>query len=281
MRPLLRTCTALLLAAALASACGLVEKPGTLLADHVMVGTLLASPPVTLAAGADAGVTVPGQSAALVVFAQRAAGELTSAPQLISQARVTVGPVGGEAVALPPAGEGRYARTWSEDGADGGVPYTPGAAYTFAVVHDTQRFEGRVDDAPEREAIAELHPAAGFVALPAGSPLTLTRPPAPAGRERTLGFVTVVPVSGSGARGTPTWTNVPADPLALLQLVAAPAAWKQDRVTIPGEAFPERGATYLVTFHAVRSGGPATDNLFAGSALLVGTADVGAVRTND
>ena len=80
-------------------------------------------------------------------------------------------------------------------------------------------------------------------------------------------------------RGQPTYSNVPTSPLAFLSLVASPASFRTEQVTVPGTAFPAAASTYLVTFQAVRMGGAQSDNLFVGSALLAGTADVGVVRT--
>jgi hypothetical protein len=51
-------------------------------------------------------------------------------------------------------------------------------------------------------------------------------------------------------------------------------------VTIPGSAFPERDANYLILMQTARLGGPQTENLFIGSAILAGTADVGIVKTD-
>src|SRR5690606_7766437 len=98
---------------------------------------------------------------------------------------------------------------------------------------------GRVEQAPQLEEIAALHPPKGFIEHPAHTAFSFTRPPAPAGRERNLGFVTVFPVDESGGRGEPTWTNIPDDPLDMLLLVANPAKWKADTVVVPGSAFPE------------------------------------------
>ena len=108
---------------------------------------------------------------------------------------------------------------------------------------------------------------------------TFTRPPAQGGKERNLGFVSVFPVDQNGERGEPTWTNMPSKPLDFLKLVALPAKWKEDKVTIPGSAFPNADQTYLVVLQAVKLGGPESDNLFSGSALLAGTAEIGVVRT--
>jgi hypothetical protein len=115
--------------------------------------------------------------------------------------------------------------------------------------------------------------------MAANTELAFDRADPPSGQERTLGFVTVVPVSDSGQQGEPTYTNAPKTPLEFLKLVALPVDWKVKRVVIPGSAFPMSKQTYLVIFQSVRTGGPETENLFLGSALLAGTADIGVVRT--
>ena len=44
-------------------------------------------------------------------------------------------------------------------------------------------------------------------------------------------------------------------------------------------AFPHAATNYLLVFHSLKSGGPKSENLFTGSALLAGTADIGVLRT--
>jgi hypothetical protein len=127
-----------------------------------------------------------------------------------------------------------------------------------------------------------LHPAEGYVRHTANQGLTLQRPAVPAGKERTLGFVTVYPLGNDGSKGQPTYTNVPKEPLEFLEIVALPNeanAWKKSSITLPGSAFPQPGSNYLVVFQTAKTGGAESDNLFIGSALLVGTADVGMVHT--
>jgi argininosuccinate synthase len=56
-----------------------------------------------------------------------------------------------------------------------------------------------VTQVPEREEIAQFHPASGYIPLVAESKLTFNRPPLAAGqRQRPLGFVSVFPVALDG-----------------------------------------------------------------------------------
>lgn len=277
----------LLLSLSLAG-CDLEKTGNQLLAEKAMVGTLLATPPVTLyvgdmVGGPDAGspdagsVTVPGSTVAFVFFGERQGSNPGTPPSPIPDAAVRLQLPDGGVVALEPRGEGVYTR--ESGGEDAELRYAPHATYDFVAEVDGERFVGRVQDAPALESIPELHPAQGYVQLAAGQELLLTRAAVPAGAERTLGFVTVFPVSAEGQKGQPTYSNVPTTPLDFLLAVANPAELRTAQVLVPGTAFPAAGSTYLVSFQSVRMGGAESDNLFVGSALLAGTSDVGVVRT--
>lgn len=262
-----------------------------LLAEKVMVGTLLSTPDVDVSlyamAGGDAGtlpdggvpenerLTIPGQTAAFVFFATRD-GEQGS-PEPIADATVRIEVQNGSPIALDNKGVGTYSVT-SAFGDDGGVKYQNGATYNFVAVHEGNSHVGQVKDAPALERIAALHPAGGYVRHIANQGLTLTRP-SNGGKERTLGFVTVVPVSKNGDKGEPTYTNMPKEPLDFLQLVTSTGEWQRESLPIPGSAFPQKDSNYLVIFQTAQLGGPQSDNLFTGSTLLVGTADLGLVHT--
>jgi hypothetical protein len=268
-------------------ACDLGKTVDQISADTVMVGTLLSTPDVDFspeaAAGLDGGFaadggqsrfTIPGQTAAFMFLGTRK-GE-NAAPQGLTGATVTVQPQGGDAVTLTSDGAGAYSR--SSNG-DAKLIYKSGTNYNFTAVLNGERFEGSVENSPAQEKIAALHPLGGVVRISANTPLSFERAEPPSGQDRTVGFITVVPISDNGQQGQPTYTNVPTGPLEFLSLVAFPADYKQKAVNIPGTAFPMSKQTYLVTFQAVRTGGPDSSNLFLGSALLTGTADIGFVRT--
>jgi len=139
----------------------------------------------------------------------------------------------------PGGTDGEYSLTTAQDAT---LQYRSGVTYDFRAALGNETFTARVEQVPALELVNGLHPAAGYILQGAGQPLTLTRPPAPAGIERPLGFVTVVPVSRAG-KGAPTWSNVPETPLDFLRLYAMPGGWKSDDITIPGSAFPRRGST--------------------------------------
>lgn len=258
-----------------------------LTADTVMVGTLLTTPEVRISPAAflnvDTGtppqngegdLVLPAQTAAFVFIGTRD-GEGGS-PQGLSGATVTLRPQNGTGVELTPDGSGAYSRSVNGDDS---LKYQSGANYQFIAERNGTRYEGRVENVPPQEKLSVLHPPEGVVRLNAGQSLTLERAAPASGQDRTIGFVTVVPLSQNGARGKPTYSNVPTEPLDFVELVAFPSDWKQARITLPPEAFPSPQQTYLVTFQSVRSGGAESDNLFLGSALLAGTADVGVIRT--
>ncbi len=277
-----------------AGACDLTKQ---ITAQKVMVATLFSTPAIDVspaafsaydggALPADAGfssdagaLTLPPQTAAYVFLGQREGQSLDKAPTPVTGATVTVTPSGGAAATLKDEGSGNYAKTSLDDMS---FTYQGGATYAFSATVAGETFVGEVTDSPPQERISKFHPPEapnGYLSLAAGSPLTFTRTPAVAGKELNIGFVTVFPVSNDGQRGQPTYTNVPQTPLDFLKLIAVPVDWKQTTVTVPGSAFPNRDSNYVVLFNSVKSGGAKSNNLFIGSAILVGTAEVGLVRT--
>ena len=87
-------------------------------------------------------------------------------------------------------------------------------------------------------------------------------------------------ISRDGKQGDPTYTNVPKTPVEFLKLVVAPGKpWQETQVTIPGSAFPDKEKNYVILLQSAKLGGPVGENLFTGSAIIAGTADVGIVKT--
>jgi hypothetical protein len=283
------------------AACDFQKIGNQATARAVAVSTLLTTPPVELKpeaiagggfdaglgdldAGAlldagllptDAGVTVPPQNLAFVFFGQRQGEGLDTAPMGVPGATVTLVEVGGGRFALADQGGGNYALTE----ADAGFVYRDGATYNFEIVSGGTTYVAEVVRVPPRENIAQFRPPGGFVELNAGEPFTFTRPDPPMGEDRHLGFINVFPINREGQQGQPTYTNIPTTPLDFLKLVVAPNDWKKTTVTIPGTAFPARDANYLVVLQSAKLGGPKSDNLFTGSAILAGTADVAIIKT--
>lgn len=279
MRRFLSIAAASALAAAGIAACDFDQ----IRAEKAMVATVLAIPDVSFSPGAgldagfDAGqVTVPGQTVSTVFFGERDNGALDEPPSPIAGANVTIGWSGASTVTLSDKGQGNYAITSAESSS---LEYVSGATYQFTARHGGASYVGQVENAPQLEHVPELHPAQGFIDHPAGAPFTFTRPSPPAGQERNLGLITVYPVSDQGQKGEPTWTNMPKTPLEFLELVVRPSQWKTTTVTVPGSAFPQANQTYVLVLQAVKSGGPQSDNLFTGSAILAGTAEIGVFRT--
>lgn len=294
MRKLLLASLAAITLVVLPAACDFQKTGNQLKAEKVMVATILATPPIDLSpealAGLDGGfdpgdagialdggtVTVPSQIGVFVYFGERDNSSLDTPPTGLTGATVSVGVNGGGSVALKEQDQGNYALT-SQD--DESLQYESGKTYEFTATYQGETFVGEVKDAPQLERVEALHPAKGYIEQVANTPFTFTRPQPPEGTERNVGFVTVFPVSDSGEKGEPTWTNVPTTPLQFLELVALPANWKKDQVTVPASAFPEPGKTYVLVLQAVKLGGAESENLFKGSAILAGTAEIGVFRT--
>lgn len=276
-------------------------------AKAVAVSTLLATPAVEVKAGAiagngldgglpefdggllpdgglgldagvfltDAGLVIPPQNVAFVFFGQRQGTNLDSPPVGTAGAQVTLVEVGGGRFPLADQGGGNYSLT----DADAGFVYRDGATYDFEIVQGGGTYVAEVSRVPSKETIPQFHPAAGYVELDANTEFSFTRPEVPAGEDRNLGFVNVFPINANGSQGQPTYTNIPTTPLAFLKLVVAPNEWKTTVVTIPGSAFPNRDSNYIVVLQSAKLGGPKSANLFTGSAILAGTADVAVVKT--
>lgn len=263
-------------------------------AKTVAISTVLSTPAVELKAGAlagngvdagvpvadagfafDAGVVVPRVDLAYVFFGRRQSDSLEVPPEGLTGATVTLEHAGGGSWPLINQGGGNYALL-----PDAGFAYQSGATYNFTMTLGGTTYVAEVTQVPDREEIAQFHPASGYIPLVAESKLTFNRPPLAAGqRQRPLGFVSVFPVALDGTRGEPTYTNVPKTPLEFLKLVFAPGDWQQTSVTIPGTAFPDKDRNYVVVLQAAKLGGPKSSNLFTGSAVLAGTANLAIVKT--
>ena len=224
---------------------------------------------------ADAGLTVPPQNIAYLFFGQRQGDSIDVAPVGIAGAKVTLSEVGGGSWPLAEAGSGTYQLF----GEDAGFVYKDGATYDFTIVQGGVTYVAEVEKVPTQERITQFHPAAGYIDQTAGQPFTFTRPEPMSNVDQNLGFVTVFPMTKEGAKLAPSYTNVPMAPLDFLKLVLAPQEWKATTVTIPGTAFPLGSTNYLIVLQSVKTGGPKSDNLFTGSAILAGTADIGIVKT--
>jgi hypothetical protein len=277
-------------AAALAvAACDIQRTGQQLTADKVMVAAILATPSVTVSpaalAGADAGfgaggmdggqLTIPGQTLALAYFLERPSS-FDAPPAPVSGATMAVKAEGGAAIALEPTGDGAFSLSSAQSSA---LEYASGATYDFEATLAEERYVGRVAEAPQLENVAALHPPEGYVDHWANEPFTFTRPEPPAGQPRNLGFITIHPISDRGELGPPTYTNVPMNPIDFLRLVALPAPWRAAEMTVPASAFPLPNQTYALVLQAAKMGGPQSENLFTGSAIVAGTAEVGVFRT--
>lgn len=300
------------LAATLAVACDLQKTANMITARSVVVATLLATPPVTIKPAAiagldasflnfdagfpadsgitfdgglpidfrDAGIPIPAQNVVVVFFGQRQGDNLDVAPMGVTGAQVTLQQVGGPSFRLAEQGGGNYLLV----GEDAGFKYTSNATYQFSVLSAGETHVAEVTQVPPEERILAFESASGFIDQPAGQPLTFVRPEPAPGQRLNLGFVNVFPIDPQGNQSPmPTYTNVPTTPLQFLKLVGdavgAQTEYRAQSVTIPGTAFPDRDRNYIILFQSAKTGGPKSDNLFSGSAIIAGTAAVGIVKT--
>jgi hypothetical protein len=280
-----------------AAGCDLVTKA---LAKKAMVATLLSTPEVRITAAmiadqagfdggvtigdagfvinaGDAGYSVPPQTIAFAFLGERVGDTFDVTPKAVTGAAVTLEPAAGGSYALKELGAGTYQLTSVQEPA---LTYTGGATYDVKAIIAGEAFIGSIENAPPQEQVALFHPPSGFVEQRANQPFTFTRPAPPASQEkRNLGFVTVVPISTSG-QGTPTYSNVPQDVSGFLKLASGlDAEWRTADITIPGTAFPEPNKNYLILLQSAKLGGTKGTNLFIGSAIIAGTADVAIVRS--
>lgn len=290
-----------------ALACDFQKTANQISARSVVVATLLSTPAVTIKPEAvagldasipvpdggfafdagglsvdfrDAGIPIPAQNVVVVFFGQRQGENLDSPPTGVPGAKVTLQQVGGPSFALDETGGGNYLLA----GEDAGFRYTSNATYQFSILSAGETYVAEVAQVPPEERIPAFESQKGYVDQPAGQPLTFVRPEPPPGQRLNLGFVNVFPIDPSGRQApTPTYTNVPTTPLQFLKLigdaVGAQTEYRAQSVTIPGTAFPERDRNYLVLFQSAKTGGPKSDNLFSGSAIIAGTAAVGIIKT--
>lgn len=289
-----------------AVACDLQKTANQISARSLVVATLLATPPVTIkpeaiagldaslpsfdAGGitidggaidfADAGIPIPAQNVVLVFFGQRQGDNLDVAPTGVGGAKVTLQQVGGPSFTLNEQGGGNYLLT----GDDAGFRYVSNATYQFSVVSAGETYVAEVAQVPPEERILAFESQKGFIDQPANQPLTFVRPEPAPGARLNLGFVNVFPIDATGKQSPmPTYTNVPTTPLQFLKLigdaVGAQTEYRAQSVTIPASAFPEANKNYLILFQSAKTGGPKSDNLFSGSAIIAGTAAVGIVKT--
>lgn len=222
----------------------------------------------------DAGINIPAQNLAFVFFGQRAGESPDSPPVGTPGATATLTQVGGPTFSLDDQGSGTYALS-----PDAGFVYQPGATYQFEFKLAAQTYLAGVENVPNKEIIPEFHPPEGYLELDAGSDFSFLRPDPPQGQNRNLGFVNVFAVNAQGTTGEPTYTNVPSSAVGFIKLLLAPTDWTVTKVEIPGSAFPNPDSNYIVVLQSAKLGGPKTDNLFSGSAILAGTANVAIIKT--
>ncbi|MBS1150646.1 MAG: hypothetical protein H6Q89_2344 [Myxococcaceae bacterium] len=294
------------------SACDLINKTtAQVTAKKVIVGTVLHTPPIEVrpeaVAGLDASfpafdggfptdsgftfdagflgdggglsITVPEQTVVFAFFGTRNGEGLSQeAPTAVTGATMSIQLKGATALPLKEQTAGTFQLSSAEEPK---LTYQENGDYLFTASADGQTFVGVVEKVPAQERIAAFRPnGQSHVDLAANSEFTFARPDPPNGQERSIAFVAVVPISREGKQGEPTYTNTPKTPLEYLKLAVAPSVWKTTTVTIPGSAFPDKDKNYLILLQSAKLGRTDTDNLFIGSAMIAGTADVGIVKTH-
>jgi hypothetical protein len=287
-----------------AAACDVGKISAQSSARDVMVGTLIATPEIVIRpeaiAGFDAsfpgidagfvfdggfafdggfnpnGLVIPAQTGALAFFGERQGDGVSAPPVPLAGTTMFVELGNGQRFSMKDESQGGFSITSLDNG---NFTYVEGEKYTFTANQNAENHVAEIAAAPPKERIVRFHPDEGYLELNAGEDFTFLRADPPEGVDRDLGFVTVVPISRDGQRGDPTFTNVPKDAFTLLKLVAVPASYRRTEVTVPGSAFPEANHNYLILMQTARIGGPVSNNLFIGSAIMAGTAEVGIVKT--
>ena len=301
----IRPLPAAVLVLACAAACDLGKLSAQTSARDVMAATLIATPEIALGpeaiAGFDAsfpaidggfsfdggfafdggfnldgGLVVPAQTLAFAFFGERQGDGVSQPPVPLAGTTMFIKSGSGANFALKDDGSGGFSLSSLDNAA---FVYEEGQRYTFTANQNGENHVAEIAAVPPKERIVLFHPAAGYLDLAAGEDFTFVRADPPEGQDRDLGFVTVLPIARDGQRGDPTYTNVPKDAFGLLKLVAAPNSYKRTEVTIPGSAFPDADHNYVILMQTARIGGPQSNNLFIGSAILAGTAEVGIVKT--
>lgn len=226
-------------------------------------------------------IIIPEQTAVFGFFGTRNGEGLSQeAPTAIAGATLSLTQKGGSELMLKEVSgnSGTFQLSSNDEKA---LTYVAKATYTFTARAENQTFVGIVEEVPEEERIEAFHPAnKNFLDLEANADFTFARPDPPNGKERNLAFVLVVPLDREGKQGEPTYTNVPQTALGLLKLAVAPSEWKTTTVKVPGKAFPEKDKNYLLLLQSAKLGRPDSDNLFLGSALIAGTAEIAIVKTH-
>ncbi|MGI5862799.1 MAG: hypothetical protein ACOX6T_12175 [Myxococcales bacterium] len=281
-KPIARAVFALACALVFASGCELFES---IQAEKVLAATVLSSPeydfnqmvfpdggvPIESDGGlpADGGLipTLGPQMAAEVFFGERNS-DPTAAPKGIAGAEAVLS-IGSRSFRLEDKGDGKYGLNSQEDP---DFKYVSDAEVKLTIKKDGETFTATVV-APKEERIEQFHATPGKpIELAAGEPLQITR-----AAIDNVAFTTVMPLSAAAQEG-PTYTDMPSEPLDLLDLVAGPDKWKTKVITIPKTAFPKADTHYVVNVSAVAKGDTSA-NLFTTSAFLVGTADLGLLKT--
>ncbi len=295
-----KTIFAAMLTCLLFGACTLIAQAQ---ARKVMVSTLLNTPPIEVKAAAiagfdasiptlpdggaitfpdggmialgDAGITIPGQTVAIAFFGNRTSE--TAAPEGVAGAVITLQATGGPVITLKELTGGTHQLTSNDDA---GLTYAENSDYKFVATSEGTTYTAKIEKVPGTEKVPQFHPPAGYVEFAANTAFKFDRPDPPAGQERPLGFVFVFPIDKDGKQApSPTYTNVKTDVLSLLKLAIAPDDFRTTSITIPGTAFPDADKNYLVLLQSAKLGGPESENLFTGSAIIAGTADVAVVKT--
>jgi hypothetical protein len=250
-------------------------------ATTTVAATLFESPPLPLPDGG----TGPSVTAVGLFFGSRPTGA-TTAPTGIAGASVTVTDTDGVVSGCADQGNGSYATTsLNPDG--GPLRYDPGATYTFTIVSQGTTFTAS-GPAPQPETVPAFEqtsfldggPALPvFSTIPANTPYVLQRTVPANNAKLNVAFVTVNALTAGTPSATPTWTNVPQTPLALLNLLLNDSSFRTPQVTIPGTAFPGAGE-YLITLTAVQEANQISSNLFLGSTVLIGAGSAGILQAD-
>jgi hypothetical protein len=290
--------------AVVVGACGLSCTKAQDFVNQVQANTVMVSELITSPDESVAGNAIPGQVVANVFLGTIDPAQLTAPPTGIAGAQVQVS-FNDQVIQLNDKGNGTYEVSSVDNNA---LVYQVGTAYHFQAIQNLNTFSQDVT-APDREGIVEFHQGLlaydagpinldggfpfpdggpglfpdggfdlpGFMPVTSGQNMTLTREPT--GSPRNAAVTVVIPLDSQFQPQQPSFTDPPETPLGLVTLVANPAQYKQDTVTVDGsKAWPDCSSSgysdYVVSVTSLQTGNNEGNNLFVGgSTAFAGSAD--------
>ncbi len=250
---------AALAAVALLAGCDLVKKVEN---RKILTAAVLASP-TAVSPGGD---TITSATTAQLFFGERQS-DLSQPPTPLAASSATLswdGAAAGAASLTAVTGKAGWYQ------ASSGIAYAAGTRYTFKVVYQGEEFSGAVQaPSPSRITNADATTHVFEPGAYGGTSLTVTRDVSGGAADA------IYAAFRSDDLAHATCDNAPFDDAGkFVQFVLDDAAWKVTSFVLPkSPCFPSLG-TYAVTLTTVEKSTDVSSNLFLGSAVLAGSADV-------